>query len=344
MAENILDIFNDDAFSVISMLDGMREINYVPGRIGQLGIFAEEPIDTLTVAIEKEADGSLVLVPSSPRGGPGQTITGPKRSARMLRVPHFQRDDAIFADEIQGIRAFGHARQVETLQGKIAKKAARHQTHFGLTEEYHRLNIIKGGNLLDADGSTLVNYATEFGEALPTEIDFDLDNATPAKGALRKACAGVVRGIADSLGGLPFTGIVAIMGRKFADDFFAHGEVRETFLNTEQASKLRDGYIRPAGSTFSAFEFGGISWEEYRGGGSVSVHEDKVHFVPVGVPGLFQTAIAPADYLETVNTLGEALYAKQWPMGNDKGVNLEFQTNKLHFCTRPRVLQGGRRT
>jgi hypothetical protein len=37
------------------------------------------------------------------------------------------------------------------------------------------------------------NWFTEFGISQPAEIDFDLDNASPASGAVRKACNGIVR-------------------------------------------------------------------------------------------------------------------------------------------------------
>lgn len=343
MAGKVLDIFNDDAFSVVSMAAGMREIKYLPGLIGQLGLFVEDSINTTQVMIEKEVDGSMILVPSSPRGGVGQTIGGTKREARIFKVPHFQRDDAMYAEEVQNVRDFG-SEVVATLQGQIAKKAARHSQHFALTEEYHRLNVIKGGNLLDANGSTLVNFGSEFGENLPAEIDFDLDNPTPAKGSLRRKFAELSRAMAEALGGLPFTGIMGIMGKNFADDFFAHGEVRETFLGTEQAARLRDGYITPNGKSFSAFEFGDVMLREYRGGGSVKVDDDKIHFVPLGVPDLFQTFYSPADYIETVNTMGQRLYAKQFLMPNDKGINLEFQMNAIQLCTRPRCLFSGRRT
>ncbi len=341
---DVLDIFSQDPFQVISMTEGMREIKYVPGYVGQIGIFQVESIDTTTVAIEKETDGELVLVPSSPRGGVGQTIDGPKRSLRSLGVPHFQRQDAIYADEVQGVRAFNTTNQVETLQGKIAAKAARHSQHFALTEEYHRLNIIKGGNLLDANGDVLYNFATEFGEVKPAEVDFDLDNAAPAAGALRKKCATLTRAMADALGGLPFTGIMGLMGKNFADDLYAHKEIRETYLNWQAAERMRAGYVTTSGKTYSMMDAFDISWAEYRGGGSIAVGDDKCHFVPLGVPGLFRTHYAPADYIETVNTMGQRLYAKQWRMANDKGVHLEYQMNALHYCTRPRVLMQARRT
>ncbi|ULB08428.1 major capsid protein [Cereibacter azotoformans] len=339
----MLDIFNGAAFTVTSLATAMREIKYVPSRIGALGIFETSSVSTTSIAVEKQDDGSLILVPSSPRGGPGQTIGGVSRTLQNLHVPHFQRNDAIMADAAQDVRQFGSEAALETVMGVVAEKARRHSQHFALTEEYHRLNVIKSGRLLDADGDVIFDYFAEFGETQPDEIDFDLDNAAPASGALRKKCTGVVRQIGEALGGLPSTGVMALMGSAFADDFYAHPEVRETFLGWQAAAELRGGTVAAGGNPVP-LSFGGIVWEEYRGGGAVSVDADKCHIFPLGVPDLFKTVYAPADYIETVNTMGQRLYAKQWPMPNDKGVNLEFQMNALHYCTRPRVLIRGKRT
>lgn len=341
----MLDIFNQNAFGVTSLTTAMREIAFVPSRIGQMGLFQVENIDTLDVAIEKANAEELVLVPSSPRGSEGSTADMAKRAMRKLGVPHFQRNDAIYADEVQQVRAFGSEVAVETLQGKIAMKAAKHSQDFALTEEYHRLNVIKTGNLLDANGTVLYDYAAEFGEAMPAELDFDLDAASPADGVLRKKCAGVVRSISNSLGGLPYRGVHAICGDSFFDDLIAHKEIRETYKGHEAAATLRTAYVGDgSGGSWGIFEFGGITWENYRGGGNVGVDPDKCHIFPTGVPQLFKTVYAPADYIETVNRIGQRLYAKQWKMPNDKGVNLEFQMNALHYCTRPRVLLRGKRT
>jgi len=343
---SILNIFSQDAFSVMRLTDALREIKYTPSRIGQLGLFQTTSIDTLDIGIEKSTQGSQLIIGASPRGGVGQTFGKDKRSLRSLRVPHFQVDDAIYADEVQQVRAFGQEVAVERLQQKIADRAAEASQFFSLTEEYHRLNIIKSGKLLDADGSTLFDYFTEFGESAPAEIDFDLDNANPAEGALRKKCAAVIRQVAGILDGLPYTGIHAFCGDAFFDDLIAHPEVRETYKGYAEASTLRTAYVGANGqqSSFGSFEFGGITWENYRGGSNVGVATDKCHIFPLGVPGLFRTVYAPADYIETVNTQGQRLYGKQWEMQNGKGVNLEFQMNALQYCTRPRVLIPGKRT
>ena len=343
---SILNVFSQDAFSVMRLTDALREIKYVPSRIGQLGLFQSTSIDTLDIAIEKDKQQNQLIIGATPRGGPGQTFGKNKRSLRTLRVPHFQVDDAIMADEVQQVRAFGSETSVERLQQKIADRAAEASQFFALTEEYHRLNIIKSGKLLDANGDVMFDYFTEFGESAPAEINFDLENANPAEGALRKACAEVIRQMGGILDGLPYTGIHAFCGDAFFDKLIAHPEVRETYKGYAEASTLRSAYVNANGqqNSFGSFEFGGITWENYRGGGSISVDTNKCHIFPLGVPGLFRTAYAPADYIETVNTQGQRLYGKQWEMPNGKGVNLEFQMNALQYCTRPRVLIPGKRT
>lgn len=341
----MLDIFNNDAFSVTSLTDAMREVPHVPGLIGRMGIFGVKNISTLDVAIEKKADGTITLVQTSPRGGVGQTKGRNRRSMRKLTVPHLQRDDAIYADEVQGARMFGDEIAVETLMGKIAERAVEHSQDIAVTEEYHRLKVITAGQLLDADGDVIYDYMDEFGETLKAEIDMSFD--TNSGGALRKLTTGIKRDMGKTLDGLPYTRIICICGNSFFDDLIANQEVREAHLNTAEAKKLLQAYIgNGADGQWGAYEFDDIMFINYRGaiGGTDLVHTDKGHFIPMGVPGLFRTVYAPADYIETVNRPGQRLYAKQWEMPNGKGVNLEFQSNPLHYCTRPRVLFRAKRT
>ena len=45
-----------------------------------------------------------------------------------------------------------------------------------------------------------------------------------------------------------------------------------------------------------------------------------------------------ADFNETVNTIGQTLYAKQEPRKFDRGTDLHTQSNPLPMCHRPGVL------
>lgn len=341
-----LNVFEQDAFGVISLTDSINNLPFVPGRAGQVIDWNERGITTTSVMIE-EQDGVLQLLNPTPRGGAGETKAKDKRRARSLLVPHYQHDDAINADEVQGVRAFGSETEVQSVMGLVNQRL---QEAVSLvldpTLEYQRLGAVKG-LILNADGSTLYDLFTEFGVSQETEIDFDLDNASPASGALRKACAGAVRKVANNLGGVGFTGVHAFCGDAFFDDLLAHVEVVDSYKGTPMAQVLREGYIYPNGNkVYGAFEFGGIVWENYRGqnGANAMVHTDKCHIFPVGVPGLFRTVYAPADYIETVNTVGLPRYSKQWLAQNGKRVEMESQSNPLSYCTRPKVLLKGKRT
>jgi hypothetical protein len=336
----MLDIFKQDAFSVINLTDAINDVKFVPGRIGAMGLFEETPVDTTTVGIEKGAEEQLILVPRSPRGAPGTTVGKGKRNLRPFYVPHQEINDAVMAEEVQGIRAFGQERAVETLQGKLASRFLDHQRSFAATEEYARIGAIKGIVVYPDDGSDL-NLFDEFGVEQVAELAFDFANKN--SGNLRAFMAGIIRTTGNELGGLPFSGVHALCSDSFFDALIKNAEVRESYLAQEAASQLRGGYVQ-SGQSWGTFEFGGIVWENYRGavGATKYIDDDKCHLIPVGVPGLFRSYHAPADYIETVNTPGKRLYAKQYEMSNGKGVHLDVQMNALHICTRPRVLLKGK--
>jgi Phage major capsid protein E len=349
MPGNVFDIFNDDAFSLVSLTDSINKLPFIPGRLGQLGLFAEVPINT-TVAMIEERDGILYLVENKPRGSAAQQNKAEKRKARAIPLTHLPVGDHIEADEIQGVREFGTTDQLKTMVTVINGRLVTMSNSLDATLEHHRIGAVKGV-IYDSDGSTVIaNLFTEFGVSQESEVDFDLDNAAPTSGVLRKACAGVVRKIGDNLGASPFVGVHAFCGDAFFDDLLAHKEVVDSYKGTPMAQILREGYVYPnsdGAKIYGAFEFGGIVWENYRGKvGNISfIDTDKCHLFPVGATGLFKTFFGPANYMETVNTLGLPKYAKIAPdMRFQKFVDIEAQSNPLSICTRPKVLMKGKRT
>lgn len=340
----MLDIFSDTngAFGVRSLTDSINALKFAPGRINLMGLFTESAITTTTVAVE-ERDGILSLIAPTPRGGPGHTLDKGPRVMRALAVPHFEINDAVMAEEVQNVRSWGSETEVDTVAGRLAERMALHSQSMEVTHEYSRIGAIKG-LVTYADTQTLDLFTT-FGVTQETEIDFDLDAASPASGVLRKAAANVIRLMSANLAGIPFQGVHAFVGDAFFDDLLAHVEVRNTFLNNPAAAALRTSYIEN-GMSYGTFEFGGIVWENYRGlvGSTSFIDTNKAHFFPVGVPGLFRTYYAPADYNDTVNLPGRRLVTKQYPIANDKGIHLDTQMNALDICTRPKALIKGKRT
>ena len=336
----MLDIFKQNAFSVISLTDAINKRPFIPGRAGQVIGWNEQGVATTTIAVE-QVEGVLSLLNPSPRGAPGETVGKDKRTIRDLRVPHYQIDDAVYAEEVQGVRAFGSESMVQTVRSLVDQRLADHvQLRHDPTLEYQRIGAIKGV-IVNGDGSTLYDLFSEFGVTQETEIDFDLDAASPASGALRKKCTDVVRKVSANMGGTPFGAIHAFCGDAFWDDLIAHTEVRATYLNQAEAAQLRGN------AAYEVLDYGGIRFENYRGavGATSFIHTDKCHFFPVGVAGLFRTVYAPADYVETVNTIGLPRYAKQAvDLEFGRWVKLHTQSNPLPICTRPKVLLKGKRT
>lgn len=351
-----LDVFNQDAFGVISLTDAVNKIPFIPGQIGQMGLFQENGVSTLTVMIE-EQEGSLALIPIRPRGGEPNINRHNRRTVRALTIPHLPLEDQINADEVQGVRAFGSETAVQSVQQIANDRFAEMSGKLDATLEHMRVGTIKG-TVLDADGSTFLDLFSAFNVSALAEIDFDLDNATPAKGAVRKNCHLAIRRTRDELGGLPFRSIWGICGSAFFDDLVSHGEVAAAYERwagnpMQSAANIAAAVGQPGdflrmSLVERSVEYAGIYFQEYRGevSGQKFVDDDKCHIFPVGVPGLFRTVYGPADFMETVNTVGRPRYAKMVPdpSNMNRFEKLHLQSNPLNYCTRPRVLQLAKRT
>lgn len=336
-----MDIFNDDAFSLASMTRGVEKMPTVPTYLGSLGLFESEGVTTNIASIEQIGQ-TLSLIKTSPRGTQPGMGTTDKRTMRNFNIPRIADSDQLFAAEIQGIRAFGTESELETIVKKVADKQAKMLRKIALTLEYHRLGAMQG-ILLDSDGSTLYDYFAEFGISQPAEVDFDLDNAAPARGALMAKVKAVKRTIIRALGmAAPGIRIKALCGDTFFDQFVSHSEVEKSYLNWSDAASLR------AGEVFSEFRWGEIDWVNYQGtddGTTVAIGSDKVKFVVQGVPGLFRRINGPGETFETVNTEGRDIYSLL-VRDNDRNmwVQPEVYAYPLHICTRPEVLLRGRNT
>lgn len=330
----MLDIFNQDAFSIMRLSVRMNDLPYVPGQISASGIFDTSGVDTLTVGIEMRAE-TLALVGISPRGGPGETRKIDEGKLKIFPVPHYQRDDALQADEVTGRRAFGTEDQVETVLSRIDMKGRYHMRDLDMTLEHQRMGALKG-LITDKTGGTLYDLYQEFRVQPPEAMNVGLD--TPSA-IVRDRLFDVALAIENTLDA-PYSGIDGWCGSTFWRKIINHKSVRETWLNTQAAAELRGN---PDPDTFG---LGNIVFRRYKTGrrgieanrSTPYIADNECRFVIRGVPDLFLTRFAPADYMETVNQMGLPRYAKQFQQPNDKGVSLEFQMNPISLCTRPQTL------
>lgn len=322
------DIFNNDAFSLVGLSKAIVDTPFVPGRVGELGIFTNEPIATTSVALERVGT-TLSLVSSAPRGSQGKPYTSDKRSVMNVGVVHLPQRASIVADEVQNIRAFGTDSELETAQKVMNKKLAKMRRDIDATLEWQRIGAIKG-QILDADGTTvLADMNTLFGLGFQTQSMVLGTAGTNVRDKLVAA----KRKVEAALGGLGYSGLRVLCSPAFMDTLCSHSKVEAAYANWSSNEFLRTDHR-------AGFNFAQVTFEEYRGavGGNNFITDGDAWMIPEGVPELFTTYFGPADYMETVNTLGLPYYAKQEMMDFNKGIMIEAQSNPISICTRPNAI------
>jgi len=324
--------FNNPAFSMSSLT---AAINIIPNRFGRieaLKIFPDKPVRTRQVMVE-EQNGVLNLLPTLPVGAPGTVGTRGKRSLRSFVIPHIPHDDVVLPEEVQGIRAFGSETEMETIASVMARHLQTMRNKHAITLENLRMGALKGV-ILDADGSVIYDLFREF-DITQAVIGFDLANVNAN---IKKSCANVLRHFEDNLKGEFMTGVHCLCSPEFFDALTGHSKVKDAYIYSQDRAVL-------IADVRSGFTFGGVTFEEYRGQATDLngvtrrfIAAGEAHAFPLGTVDTFSTYFAPADFNETANTLGQALYAKQEPRKFERGTDLHTQSNPLPMCHRPGVL------
>ena len=323
-----LDIFNDDAFSLQSLTAAIQETPYAPGRLGALGLFSNEGINTTQLSIEKDG-ATLALIPAADRGAPGLQVNKDRRTMIPFNTLHLPQESTIMADEIQNLRAFGTESEVTAVTNYVAKRLAKHRMQLDATMEHLKVGAVKG-IIMDSDGTTpLINTFTSFGISQTTH-SLVLATATTK---VRSKILELLDIIEDQLGGVSFTGARVLCGRTYFKNLVDHPLVKEAYQRWQDGAALRDD-VR------GGFEIAGVVFEQYRGqvGATKFVADAEAFAVPEGVPDLFIGRFAPANYMETVGTNGLPYYTKIEPLSMNKGVMAESQSNPLFLCTRPNAV------
>lgn len=319
-----MNIFDSDIFTVSSLTAAINEAEFVPRRLGELGLFQEEGITTTSVVVERSGK-QLGLVPVTERGAPGTPVQADKRTGVSFTAARLATTANIMADEAQNVRSFGSEDQLQALEQLVAQRMMTMVRKIDATHEWQRIGAVKG-QIMDADNQTvLVDLFSAF-NMTQKSVDFVLDT-TATK--VQEKCLDTLEKIEDALGDMMFSGVRVLCGKSFWRKLIGHSKVEEAH-KYQMSQRLRtDGR--------EELDFGGCTFERYRGnvGGKAFVPDDKAYAVPTGVQDLFITRYAPGDYMAAVNTLGLPFYSSSKMLDHGKGVELEGQSNPVHLCTRP---------
>ncbi len=344
---NIADVVADEAFGVTALTESFMSVDHVPGRAGQL-VFsgAGEGIDVDTATFET-MDESISLIPTAVRGAPGAQEGRDKRKLRSLPVPHIPLDDRINAAEVRNVRRMGQQEAVETIQAKLNQQLSKMSRRHDMTIENLRMGALLG-KVYDADGDELYDLFSTFGVSAESAVNFALDTAGTN---LRGKCQEVTRAMrTNAKTVIPSTAMIhAFCGDTFFDKMLAHPKFEKAYEGYERAARM-------LGSNFaySAIEFGGIIWENYRGtdgggttaaGTGVGVAATEARFFWTGVPGMYAEYYAPGDFVDTVGAIGLPRYASVAldPL-HGRFIDVHTEQNPLPVCLRPKTLMSATAT
>ncbi len=320
-----LNVFQDDKFGVVELTAAINETERQPTRIGDLGLFHEDGVNTPFIEIEKRSQ-KLALVPAGERGEPGSRSKHETRVKIPFKCIHLPRRDGVKADEVLGIKAFGSQTELDAASDLVNRRLGVIRRDLDVTNEWHRVGAING-QLLDADGSTvLLDLFQAFGL---TKTVYNMVLGTEST-KVRQKIQGAKSKAKKILGGAMVSGWRGFCSPEYYEVLVNHAAVEKAFDRYQEGAMLRN-------DPEDGFFFGGVFWEPYEGevDGKPFIEAGKAKLVPEGVRDLFISRFAPADYMETVGTMGVPYYAKQRLIEFDKGVDIEAQSNPIHLCTRP---------
>jgi hypothetical protein len=327
----LTNVFQSEIFKFTTLTDAINHLPYRPMRLQQIGLFEERGIPTTTVVVEKK-DGVLDLLPTKMRGEPATPGNANRRTALSFVVPHIPHETAILAADIQDVRRFGSDSELEAVAQVVNDRMQEMRQNHEVTHEYHRIGAVKG-IILDADGTTELFDLFDRFDITQTDVDFLLGTGSTN---IRDKCLEVKRAIEDALGMAMYDHVHCLCDKTWFGKFINHENVKAAYERWQSGEALRN-------DPRAGFEFAGIVFEEYRGSvnGVPFIADDECHFFPVGTPGLFKRYNAPANMMETANTIGLPVYAKSEAKKFNTGVDIYTESNPLHLCTKPAALIKG---
>lgn len=323
--------FDAGGYSLAEMTEAINLLPNIYTRLGQMGLFRFEGVTQRSVIIE-QMEGVLNLLPTVPLGGPPTVANRDARSMRSFTIPWIPHDDSITPQDVQGVRGFGLSDAADPLATIMERKLTKMRAKHAQTREYMEVNALRG-IVKDGAGITLYDYFSEFGLAQQS-VDFLLGTATTNVQAKVRE---VLRKVEGELKGETMTSVLALVSPGFFDKVIGHAKTEEAYkyYSSTGAQPLRE-------DTRRRFPFAGIVFEEYNATVTLSTGATETLLpaneglaFPLGTLDTFVTYGAPANLIETVNTVGLPMYARQIARLDGSAIDVKTEASILPVNKRP---------
>lgn len=333
-------------FNHKDVVDLTSSINIIPNRWGlyeQLGLFTKEYKTQREVLVYRDHEED-VLMKDSNWDERNDTLTGGKRDAVALHIPHYNLTDAIYPNDLNGVADWDSVRAggngVTTLNKVRAQKMEALRKSQSLTIDRARAQLIREGTVYAPRGTVTYNFYDVFGEQRQ-DIDVELSSTTVNPNGVISDILGLAQ---DSLhAGDIVTNWVALCSEGFFKDLISNDFVNESYLyfNQPQGAGILNQRLDSGrfDARYREFNYAGITFIEARGsvGDYKYVEEGKAYLLPLGTDS-FRTMFAPANRFGHVNTTAQESYFFEYHNKRDDVIDIMSETNFLNIMVRPQAV------
>ena len=339
--------FADPLFGVVDLTDYIEKRKYVSRFLSQLLAIEARGVMVDEVMIETR-QRTLNLLPFVARGGEPTRRDADKRGARSLKIPAHKAERRIWADSLLKVRAPGEMRKW-AYRELVNEALTDMQDELQNTKEVHLSNLVQGYFKDPVSGATSYDYFAEEGITQEAEIDFDLDNASPAQGALTLKVNAMKQKMRDNAEDIDVSRVIGLCSDGFWNLLQVHKEVIGTYAVDVGAGSERLNRDVSEGM----FTWRGVTWISFGRtvSGKLLVPADKALFFPAA-PGLFQARYAPPDFFVddlSNEVVGREVYVPPItidPMHpqSPEWVSVELRSFPIYYPRRASVLMLGKKT
>lgn len=248
------------------------------------------------------------------------TVTAPRLAAKRF----------VHTAELNRLRAYGSEQAVELMKQRIAREQYDMRREIDRTLEYWASTILQG-KLVDADGTTLVDYGLTSAHK-PTASPLWTDaSADPLKDirSWKRLIAKDAK--------VPITRYYAFVGYEVMDALLENAKVRDLLKQGRGVQLAEDGKIQ---------RLAGVDMEEYLGtyvdqNGNEKYFVDSKHFCLVGIgPDVFDCPYAPVVDDDAPGGVGnpgprQMYFSKSWQEKDPSGRWIKVEARPLPILKAP---------
>lgn len=318
-------------FTIRNLTQAINKTKVPKRRLEELGLFKEKGITQLHAEVEYKK-GRLILVTDKERGEEGDAVDRADRDVVVVKAVHLPVTATLTADDLQGVREFGvepgNDTGNEQFDKVIDELSETMRGSIDVTIEALRFGALKG-KVIGKSGKVRADFFKLFDISEADAIS-EIDPTGTTK-SLRNQLAEARRISKSHQDGVPATRWRNLVSPELMDMLLENDDFRKAYDRYQDSQAFREN-VR-----------GGIFWDDMYWEEHSELMPDGEPFIPAGeglmIPennaGLFMAYFCPANYNETVGTVGYPYYMVSEPKKFNKGLDMEAQSNVILICSSP---------